>query len=233
MSLKEVKSELKRSKDSTKIKLTANEERDLISKYRKAPKITYQKLKTQMSKKDNYFSQPQRVQPSMGVFTADDDYSIAQRIVKMSSKEVRKWGPLIIVDVKVDGCRGLLVIDSKNKEVKIFSRTLKEFKKLEKKYSKDILKRMSKVVKDKTVLDVELCVVGAEGEILPGSTVAGWCKNPQDDKYKNFQANIQAFDLIMLNSKDIRNLPLKYRKRLLEVIIWNFSFKINIRNDGY
>ena len=37
-----------------------------------------------------------------------------------------------------------------------------------------------------------------------------------DKKYENLLPTIEAFDLVMLNGKDMRELPLKYRKRLLE-----------------
>ena len=66
---------------------------------------------TQMSKKDSKFPQPVRTQPTMDVFTSkDNDYSIAQRIVKLTAKDVKRWGDKIIAD---GGCSGrwIWVID--------------------------------------------------------------------------------------------------------------------------
>ena len=218
MSLKEVKKEINQSKDSTKIKLSDKERKDLISKYRASKKITYQKLKTQMSKEKSPFPQPIRTQPTMEVFTSkDNDYSIAQRITKLTAKDIKKWGDKVIADVKYDGIRAMLVIDPKKKEVRVLSRSLKTLKKFEKKYNDDILNSMSKLIKDRTVIDAELYAVGRDGSILPGTTVTGWAKNPNQEKYENVIPSIEAFDIIMLNSKDLRKLPLKYRKRLLEI----------------
>jgi ATP-dependent DNA ligase len=218
MSLKEVKGELNKSKDSTKIKLSDEERKDLISKYRTSPKITYQKLKTQMSKEKSPFPQPIRTQPTMEVFTSkENDYTISQRITKLTAKDIKKWGNKVIADVKYDGIRAMLVIDPKTNEVRVLSRSLKTLKKFEKKYNDEIVNSLSKIVKDKTVIDAELYAVGPDGEILAGTTVTGWAKNPNQDKYKNIIPSIEAFDIIMLNSKDLRDLPLKYRKQLLEI----------------
>jgi ATP-dependent DNA ligase len=218
MSLKEVKGELNKTKDTTKIKLSDSEMKDLVDKYRTSEKITYQKLKTQMSKKASPFPQPIRTQPTMEVFTTkENDYTIAQRITKLTAKDVRKWGDKVIADVKFDGIRAMIVIDPKKKEVRVLSRSLRTLKKFEKKYNKQILDSFSGIVKDKTVIDAELYAVGPKGEILPGPTVTGWAKNPNQDKYDDIMPSIEAFDIVVLNSKDIRALPLKYRKRLLEI----------------
>lgn len=219
MSLKEVESMLKKTKTESKMKLTKEEERDLISKYRGMKKITYQQLMTQMAKeKKGKFPQPIRAQPTMEIFTSkDDDYTIAQRIVKLTAKDIKIWGNKIIADVKFNGIRGMIVVDPKTKEVRVLSRTLKTLKKFEKNYGDQILENISDVIKDKTIMDAELYALGANGEILPGHMVTGWAKNPSDDKYSNIKPSVEVFDLIVLNSKDIRKLPLKYRKRLLEV----------------
>ncbi|NHJ85635.1 MAG: hypothetical protein FK734_09250 [Asgard group archaeon] len=218
MSLKEVKGELSKTKGTTKIKLSDAETKDLVEKYRTSEKTSYQKLRTQMSKKQSPFPQPIRAQPTMEVFTSkDNDYSVAQRIVKLTAKDIKKWGNKVIADVKFDGIRAMLVIDPKKKEVRVLSRNLITLKKFEKKYSEKIIDSLSGIVKDRTVIDAELYAVGTDGEILPGSTVSGWARNPDQDKYDNVRPSIEAFDIVMLNSKDIRKLPLKYRKRLLEI----------------
>jgi ATP-dependent DNA ligase len=220
MSLKEVKSELSKTQGESKMKLSKEEERDLISKYGRSRKITYQQLKTQMAKEKSKFPQPVRTQPTMEVFTSkDSDYTIAQRIVKLTAKDVKSWGKNIIADVKYDGIRAMIVIDPKKKEVRVLSRSLATLKKFEKKYNDLILKNITKIVKDKSVMDAELYALGPNGEILPGPTVTGWAKNPTAEKYNQIQPSIEVFDVMVLNSKDVRKLPLKYRKRLLEIAL--------------
>jgi ATP-dependent DNA ligase len=218
MTLKDVKSGLSKTKKETKIKLSPSEERDLISRYKQSRKITQQKFMTQMSKKKQKFPQPVRVQPTMEIFTnKDDDYTIAQRITKLSAKDVKKWGDKVIVDTKFDGIRAMIVVDPKTKDIRVLSRNLKTLKKFEKKYGSMIADNMSKLVKDKTVVDAELYALGSEGEILPGPTVTGWAKNPEAEKYSEIRPSIEVFDVMVLNSKDVREMPLKYRKRLLEM----------------
>ena len=217
MTLKDVKSGLSKTKKESKIKLSPSEERDLISKYRGSRKITEQKFMTQMSKKKHKFPQPVRSQPSMEIFTNKDDYSIAQRIVKLTAKDVKTWGDKIIADVKFDGCRAMIVINPKTKDIRVLSRNLRTLKKFEKKYGSMIADNMSKLVKDKTVVDAELYALGRKGEILPGPTVTGWAKNPEAEKYNEIRPSIEVFDIMVLNSKDVREMPLKYRKRLLEI----------------
>lgn len=227
LSLKEVKSELSKTKEGSKMKLSKEDEKDLVSKYSRSRKITYQQLKTQMAKEKSKFPQPVRIQPTMEVFTAkDNDYSIAQRIVKLTAKDVKFWGKYVIADVKYDGIRAMIVVDPKKKEVRVLSRTLKTLKKFEKKYGDVILENLTKIVKDKSVMDAELYALGSGGEILPGPTVTGWAKNPTAEKYNEIKPSIEVFDIMVLNSKDVRNLPLKYRKRLLEISLRKDDDKI-------
>lgn len=218
MSLKEIKSELGKTKSKTKIKLSKKEEEALISKYRGARKITEQKFMTQASKRKHKFPQPVRVQPAMEIFTnKDDDYTIAQRITKLSAKDVKKWGDKVIVDTKFDGIRAMIIVNPKTKDIRVLSRNLRTLKKFEKKYGSMIADNVSKLVKDKTVVDAELYALGRKGEILPGPTVTGWAKNPEAEKYSGIRPSIEVFDIMVLNSKDVREMPLKYRKRLLEI----------------
>ena len=218
MTLKDVKSGLSKTKKESKIKLSPSEERDLISKYCGSRKITQQKFMTQMSKKKQKFPQPVRVQPTMEIFTnRDDDYTIAQRITKLSAKDVKRWGGKVIVDTKFDGIRAMIVVNPKTGDIRVLSRNLRTLKKFEKKYGSMIADNMSKLVKDKTVVDAELYALGRKGEILPGPTVTGWAKNPEAEKYSGIRPSIEVFDIMVLNSKDVREMPLKYRKRLLEI----------------
>ena len=114
-------------------------------------------------------------------------------------------------------CRAMIVINPKTKDIRVLSRNLRTLKKFEKKYGAMIADNMSKLVKDKTVVDAELYALGRKGEILPGPTVTGWAKNPEAEKYSEIRPSIEVFDIMVLNSKDVREMPLKYRKRLLEV----------------
>jgi len=130
MTLKDVKSGLSKTKKESKIKLSPSEERDLMSKYRGSRKITEQKFMTQMSKKKQKFPQPVRSQPSMEIFTnKDDDYTIAKKIVKLSARDVKKWGSKIIADVKFDGCYAMIVINPKTRDIRVLSRNLRTLNK--------------------------------------------------------------------------------------------------------
>lgn len=220
MSLKEIKRELRRSREGSKLHLTPEEEREFLRKYKSARKITLQRLMTQMSKKDSKFPQPVRTQPVMEIFTSkDNDYSIAQRIVKLTAKDVKRWGDLIIADLKVDGARALLIVDPKKRDVRILSRRLKPFKKFREKYKEMILESLSPLVKDQSVFDAELYALSKDGKVIPGHVVSGWIRNPNDEKYSNIKPSVQVFDIVMFNKKDLRGLPLKYRKRLLEIAL--------------
>jgi len=116
-------------------------------------------------------------------------------------------------------CRAMLVVDPKRRDVRILSRRLKPFKKFRKKYKEMILESLSPLVKDQSVFDAELYALSKDGKIIPGHVVSGWVRNPDDEKYSNIKPSVQVFDIVMFNKKDLRGLPLKYRKRLLEIAL--------------
>lgn len=217
MSLELVKNALGRRRKMTQIPLERDEYNDLLNEYRKAKKITFATLLASMKRKGVYFPQPVRTQPSLATIREHPEWSISKKMAKMTAADVKSWGPRVIADVKFDGVRGLLYVNPTKKEVKLYSRRLKELHKLEDAYAESIIENLSGITKGETVLDTEIYAVGKDGKLLEYGTVAGWARNPSDEKYNSLTPTIEAFDVVMLNGKDIRDLPLKFRKSLLEI----------------
>jgi ATP-dependent DNA ligase len=222
MSLKRLEGRLR--KKNTRIPLETKDRKDLVKDYRLSRKMTFAELKRDMQKRGVFFPQPIRTQPSLDVFYAHPEWSVSKKIAKQTASDVKEWGPKIFADIKYDGVRGLLYINPKKREVELYSRRLKELKKLEKKYADAILDNVSDIIKDETVVDTEIYAVGSDGKLLEYGVVAGWARNPYGKKYDDIIPSIEAFDVVLLNGKDIRDLPLFYRKKLLETVVK--------RNDG-
>jgi len=219
MSLERLKRELR--KKETRVPLELIERNELVSNYAKSKRITFAALKKDMHERGKFFPQPIRTQPSLDTFKEHPEWTISTKIAKQTAKDVKEWGPKIFADIKYDGVRGLLYVNPKTDEVKIYSRRMKELHKLEKKYADAILENVGKGVKSESVFDGEIYAVDYDGKLLDYGTVAGWSRNPYDEKYKDLIPTIEVFDVVMLNNKDMRKLPLKFRKKLLETSLKN------------
>lgn len=215
MSLGQIKKEL-RSRKGTQIPLERREVEEFLRSYRKAKKKTFRGLLQETKVKTSFFPQPIRTQPSLEIFREHPEWSVSKKIAKTTAAEIKHWGPKVIADIKYDGVRGLLYVNPKKKTVSMYSRRLKPLHKLEKKYQDAILENISDIVKDETVFDVEIYATGPEGKLLEYGMVAGWARNPNNEKYTDIIPSIEVFDVVLMNQKDIRNIDLKFRKRVLE-----------------
>lgn len=218
MSLDKLRTTLAK-KSSEHIPLDTIEEQELIKDFQKSKIMTFQRLLAETERKPSYFPQPVRTQPNLEVFQEHPEWPLSVRMAKATAADVKKWGPKIVADIKYDGVRGLLYVNPKTKTVKMYSRRLKELNKLEDKYATAILDNVSNLVSDETVFDAELYATGSEGKLLPYGTVEGWARNPNSEEYKDIVPTIEAFDMVLMNKHDIRDVPLKYRKRLLEASV--------------
>lgn len=166
-------------------------------------------------KEGEYFAQP--IRASVDVKDLKTTRDIIDYVSTITHDKVKRWGGnRLIIDTKYRGIRGLIIVDPKKQKVDIFSRNLKPLNKFEKKTEDKILKDLSKYVKDDTIFDAELYALDKNGNALPQHTVTGYIKNPNDPKYKDFRTLIEVFDVVVVNKKDVRNLPLRERKKLLE-----------------
>lgn len=205
-----------RGKQETRIPLEWGERSELLKNLRRSKKKTFRGLIAEMRYKTAYFPQPARSQPSLELFREHPEWSVSKKIAKTTAADVKHWGPKVVADIKYDGVRGLLYVNPEKRIVRVYSRRMKELTKLEKKYQEAILENVSKFVKDETVFDVEIYATGPDGKLLEYGVVAGWARNPVKEKYADIIPTIEVFDVILLNQKDVRDMQLKFRKRLLE-----------------
>jgi len=206
-------------KKDTQIGLTNTEKQDMLNDVRGTKSKGFETLLEETKRKQSYFPQPVRVQPNLEMFSEHPEWPLSIRMAKATAADVKSWGPKIIADIKYDGVRGLVYVNPKTKVVKIYSRHLKPLPDLEKKYSDAILQNISKNITNETVFDGEIYATGQNGKLLEYGTVAGWVRNPNDAKYKSLIPTIEVFDVILFNKKDVREIDLKYRKRLLEMAV--------------
>jgi len=219
LSLDRINKALRRKSKETQVPFEHGEYDVLLKQYRASRKIEFKDLLASMKRSGDYYPFPIRAQPDVELFFEHPEWTVSKKMAKASAKAVKDWGPSLFADVKFDGARTLLYVNPKTKEVKLYSRRLKELHKMEDKYTTAILNNVSKLIVDETVFDTEAYEPDYEGKLLPFGTVLGWVRNPDDAKYQNLLPSIETFDMVMLNGKDIREMPLKYRKRLLEAVI--------------
>jgi len=160
-------------------------------------------------------AQPRRANPDPQLLLTKKD--LIQYVASITAEQVKKWNGTIIIDTKYRGIRGLVVVNPKTGRVDIFSRNLKPLDKFEKKHRDQILKDLSPYITSDTIFDAELYALDKNGNVLPQHVVTGYIKNPNDPKYKGLRTLIEIFDVILVNQRDIRNLPLKTRKKLVEL----------------
>ena len=215
MSLGQLKTALRGGRE-TRISLERGERSELLKSFRLLKKKTFRGLIAEMRYKTSYFPQPVRTQPSLEIFREHPEWSVSKKIAKTTAADVKHWGPKVIADIKYDGVRGLLYVNPKKRTVRVFSRRMKELTKLERKYQEAILENVSKFVKDETVFDAEIYATGPDGKLLEYGVVAGWARNPTKERYADIIPTIEVFDVMLLNQRDIRDMKLKFRKRLLE-----------------
>jgi ATP-dependent DNA ligase len=225
MSLPQGKNVL-RGKQETRIPLDKGERSNLLSDLRKSKKKTFRGLMAEMRHKTSYFPQPVRVQPDIELFREHPEWSVSKKMAKATAREIKEWGPKVVADIKTDGVRGFLYVNPKKKEVRLYSRRMKPLHKLEKKYTDAILENVSKFVKDETVFDTEIYATGPKGKLLEYGIVAGWARNPTNKKYDDLLPTIEVFDVMLINQRDVRKMPLKYRKRLLESLLKKYDGKV-------
>lgn len=191
----------------------------MVKSFKHSNKKTFRGLLKEIRNKPSFFPQPIRTQPNMEMFYEHPEWSLSTKIAKATAKDVKDWGPRIVADIKYDGVRGLLYVSPRDKTVRVFSRRMKELPKLENRYEQAILENISNLIKDETVFDVELYATGQDGKMLPLSTVAGWARNPDPNKYKDLKPSIEVFDIILMNQRDLREMPLKFRKKMIELAL--------------
>lgn len=219
MSLKRLSLNLDKGGHKTQIPLEYGEKKKILEEFGSAKSMKFSSLMGSMKRRGKFFPHPIRTQPDLETFSEHPEWSVSKKIAKATAKDVKHFGPKIIADIKYDGVRGLLYVNPKTKEVKLYSRRLKELQKLEERYAEAILDNVGNFIKTETVFDTEIYAVGKEGQLLEYGVVAGWARNPNSEKYKDVIPTIEVFDLMLLNNKDLRSLPLKYRKRLIEAVI--------------
>lgn len=177
------------------------------------------KMQSLHNKSGELWPHPVRVQPGKKLL---GNKHVIDYLSKITTEEVKKWNrPLVFCDAKLKGVRGILVIDLPNRDVKILSRTGddKTYKKFVEKYKDKILDGIDwdKVTGD-LILDSEVYTVDKEtkGPVYQG-IATGSVRNP--DRHKGVEHKIVVFDALMVNQKDIRKLPLKDRKKLVDAVI--------------
>lgn len=222
MSLKRLSGVL-RSNVGTRIPLEVKEGKDLFLKYTKAGYKTFEDLLKDTRQRGSFFPQPARTQPDIEFLREHPEWSTSMKMAKLTAKDVKDWGDEVIADIKYDGIRCLLYVNPKDKSVEVYSRRLKPLLKFGDKYSDAILNNISTYVSEETVFDAELYGTGGDGKLLPYGTIAGWARNPTDVKYDEIVPRIEVFDMMLFNQKDIREMPLKYRKKMLEVAVKRYD----------
>jgi len=188
------------------------------------------KIIDDLRSKKTPLAQPIRVQPSREILNNKD---IIKYLSSITEKEIKKWGKRkVFMDVKYKGVRSIILIDMPEKKIKLLSRTLKTktYEKFLNKYKKEIVNgiKWSNVSGD-VILDGEIFAYGKNKEILSQAEVTGFARNP---KNKKIEPKIEVFDVLMVNDKDIRSLPLKERKKKLEKIVGERSI-IEIAKSYY
>ncbi|MEM2768361.1 MAG: non-homologous end-joining DNA ligase [Candidatus Pacearchaeota archaeon] len=121
-----------------------------------------------------------------------------------------------IFEPKLDGTRALVFIDKENKKLKIYNRREKEIS-----YRYPEFKFWNNVNKT-SILDGEIVVFDEKG--LPNFNLLQQREQLDNKveikiKSKILPACFIAFDIISINNKDLRNLELEKRKKILDKVI--------------
>lgn len=170
-------------------------------------------LRKQQKKTGYMFAQPIRIQPTRKLLGNED---VLDYLGNLTQEEVQEWGKdRVFADVKADGVRAVVVIDYPSKKVEIISRTGKKdvFKKFVDKHEKEIVDGIDwGKVKGDVIIDGELYFV-KNGKRAPVAVSAGQARAPTDS---TLRPKIEVFDILMVNQKDVRKMPLEKRKVLLD-----------------
>jgi ATP-dependent DNA ligase len=182
-----------------------------------------------VKKQPDVGAQPVRAQLSPEI---SNSKNIRDYVANLTAKEIKRFGPYIVIDLKYRGMRGLVFIDKSNNSVKIFSRNLVPLDEFAIKYGKDIVEGINPKVKN-VLLDTELFALTKDGRVLPQQDVIGFVKNPLDDKYNNIAGVAEVFDIVEVNGHDVRDLPTKERKKLINEVVNKNAKAVKIGESWY
>ena len=173
------------------------------------------------------WAQPVRVQPSIDIMKAKNNKDYVSLI---TAKEVINWGTNeIFLDRKVRGIRAIVVYDSKEGSIKIFSRLGKRLFGLEEKYGPSILKNLSSYSGD-IILDTEFYAL-KNNKGLHQADQNGFAHNPFDEKYDDVTGEFRVFDVLLFDGTDIRNDPLYQRKQIVDKLTKNQNSSTQLSSD--